>query len=168
MSYPVPSLKYLTLPQRCSRRILKHQQNELYKRFPREFWFGRTSRLWNKGNFLSINLWVCIQSFFFSLTGCYYKVSSSSSLCRAASWDIPNPLSLLLPIVHRLWQVLRATSRILTVGYHLPFQHNELFHQPYMTVAEISLGISLRVRPEEPFLLLKYIITLSLILCPYY
>ena len=50
------------------------------------------------------------------------------------------------------------------VGYHLPFQHNELFHLPYMAVAEISLGIRLRVRPKEPFLLLKYIITLSLIL----
>ena len=31
------------------------------------------------------------------------------------------------------------------VGYHLPFQLNELFHLPYMAVAEISLGrISLR------------------------
>ena len=38
---------------------------------------------------------------------------SSSSSCRAASRDIPDPLSLLLPIVHRLWQVYRATSRIL-------------------------------------------------------
>ena len=28
---------------------------------------------------------------------------------------------------------------IVCVGYHLPFQHNELFHQPYMAVAEISL-----------------------------
>ena len=55
------------------------------------------------------------------------------------------------------------------VGYHLPFQHNELFHLPYMAVAEISLGrISLQVRPDEPFLLLKYIFTLSLILCSYY
>ena len=51
-----------------------------------------------------------------------------------------------------------------SVGCHLPFQHNKLFHLPYMAVAEISLRISLRVRPEEPFLLLKYIITLSLIL----
>ena len=61
-----------------------------------------------------------------------------------------------------------TNSRKESVGYHLPFQHNELFHLPYMAVAEISLGISLRVRPEEPFLLLKYIITLSLILCSYY
>ena len=38
----------------------------------------------------------------------------SSSSCRTASTDIPDPLSPLLPIVHRLWQVFRATSHILT------------------------------------------------------
>ena len=55
------------------------------------------------------------------------------------------------------------------VGCHLPFQHNELFHLPYMAVAEISLGmISLQVKSVEPFLLLKYIITLSLIRWSYY
>ena len=37
-----------------------------------------------------------------------------SSSCRAASTDIPDPLSPLLPMIHRLWQVFRATSRILT------------------------------------------------------
>ena len=42
------------------------------------------------------------------------KYLSSSSSCRAASTDIPDPLSPLFPIVHRLWQVLRATSCILT------------------------------------------------------
>ena len=41
-----------------------------------------------------------------------YKISSSS--CRAGNTDIPDPLSPLLPIVHRFLQVLRATSRILT------------------------------------------------------
>ena len=40
--------------------------------------------------------------------------SSSSSLCRAASTDFLDLLSLLLPIVHRLWLVFWATSRILT------------------------------------------------------
>ena len=35
--------------------------------------------------------------------------SSSSSSCRAASTDIPDPLSPLLPIIHRFWQVFRAT-----------------------------------------------------------
>ena len=54
-----------------------------------------------------------------------------------------------------------------SVGHHLPFQHNELIHLPYMAVADISLRISLRVRPEEPFLLLKYILTLALILFSY-
>ena len=34
--------------------------------------------------------------------------------CYAASTDIPDPLSPLVPIFHRFWQVLRATSRILT------------------------------------------------------
>ena len=38
---------------------------------------------------------------------------SSLSSCRAASTDISDPLSPLLPIVHRLWQVFRVTSRIL-------------------------------------------------------
>ena len=43
----------------------------------------------------------------------YIKKNSSSS-CRAANMDIPDPLLPLLSIVHRLWQVFRATSRILT------------------------------------------------------
>ena len=34
--------------------------------------------------------------------------------CRAASTDIPDPLSPLFPIVHLLWQVFRGTFRILT------------------------------------------------------
>ena len=38
----------------------------------------------------------------------------SSSSCRAVSTDIPDPLSPLLLIVHRLWQVFKATSCILT------------------------------------------------------
>ena len=42
------------------------------------------------------------------------QVASSLSSCRAASTDITDPFSPLLPIVHRLWQAFRATSRILT------------------------------------------------------
>ena len=42
-------------------------------------------------------------------TGC----TSSSSSCRPTSTDIPDFLSPLLPIIHRFWQVFRATSRIL-------------------------------------------------------
>ena len=38
----------------------------------------------------------------------------SSSSCHAASTDIPDPLSPLLPIIHRLWKVFRVTSRIIT------------------------------------------------------
>ncbi len=45
------------------------------------------------------------------LLGC---CPSSSSSCRAACADIPDRLSPLLPIIHRLRQVLRATTRVLT------------------------------------------------------
>ena len=38
------------------------------------------------------------------------QLKSSSSSCRAASTDIPDPLSPLLPNIHRLWQIFRATS----------------------------------------------------------
>ena len=44
----------------------------------------------------------------------YHPKSSSSSSCRAGSTDIPDPLSPLFPIVHRLRQVFWTTSRILT------------------------------------------------------
>ena len=43
-----------------------------------------------------------------------YGYVTSSSSCRAGSTDIPDPLSPLLPIVHRPRQVFRTTSRILT------------------------------------------------------
>ena len=49
----------------------------------------------------------------YSLTRYIYIYISSSS-CRATGTDIPDPLSLLFPIVHRLWQVFRVTSCILT------------------------------------------------------
>ena len=41
------------------------------------------------------------------------QVSSSSS-CRAACADIPDRLSPFLPITHRLRQVFRITTRVLT------------------------------------------------------
>ena len=44
----------------------------------------------------------------------YLESSSSSSSCRAASTDIPDPLSPRFPIIHRLRQVFRVTSRIIT------------------------------------------------------
>ena len=43
-----------------------------------------------------------------------FLYKSSSSSCRATSTDIPDPLSPLLPIIHRFWQVFRVASRILT------------------------------------------------------
>ena len=42
------------------------------------------------------------------------NLSSSSSSCRAASTGIPDPLSPLLPIIHRLREVFRVTSCVLT------------------------------------------------------
>ena len=44
---------------------------------------------------------------------CIYIYISSSS-CRAVSADIPDPLSPFLPIIHRLRQVFRVTSCVLT------------------------------------------------------
>ena len=44
----------------------------------------------------------------------YIYIYISSSSCRATSTDIPDPLSPRLPIIHRLWQVFRVTSRIIT------------------------------------------------------
>ena len=44
----------------------------------------------------------------------FCRISDSSSSCCAASTDIPDALSSLLPIVHRLWLVFRVASRILT------------------------------------------------------
>ena len=49
----------------------------------------------------------------FSYIYIYIYITSSSS-CRAGSTDIPDPLSPLFPIVHRLRQVFWTTSRILT------------------------------------------------------
>ena len=43
-----------------------------------------------------------------------WLLHSSSLSCRAGSTDIPDPLSPLFPIVHRLRQVFWTTSRILT------------------------------------------------------
>ena len=48
---------------------------------------------------------------FFKKAGSYLPRSSAS--CRAASTDIPDPLSPLLPIIHRFWQVIKVTSCVL-------------------------------------------------------
>ena len=44
----------------------------------------------------------------------YIYIHISSSSCRAACADIPDRLSPPLPIIHRLRQVFRVTSRVLT------------------------------------------------------
>ena len=60
--------------------------------------------------------------------------SSSSSSCRATGTDIPNPLSPLLPIVHRLWQV----SGLHPVSSHSCWMHvlagRPAFARPYVGV----------------------------------
>ena len=69
--------------------------------------------LWARPCFASIfHMFVCLHGR--SCPYIYIYIYILSSSCRAASTDIPDPLSTLLPIVHRLWQVFRATSRILT------------------------------------------------------
>ena len=44
----------------------------------------------------------------------FIQIYTSSSSCRAASTDIPDPLLPLLPIVHRFREVFNATTPILT------------------------------------------------------
>ena len=51
-----------------------------------------------------------------SVPGCVISSSSSSS-CHATITDIPDPLSPLLPIIHRFWQVFRATYKRLKKWY---------------------------------------------------
>ena len=65
------------------------------------FWLRHSCR--KKKEYCAITVFSC--SFLFS--------SSSSSWC-AASTDIPDLLSLLLPIIHCRWQDFRTISRILT------------------------------------------------------
>ena len=63
---------------------------------------------------------------------------SSSSSCRVASTDIPDPISSLLPIVHRLWQVSRATSFILS-------EDSAICEGPYEYIAYELVPASLAV-----------------------
>ena len=54
-----------------------------------------------------IYIYVCVfMGIYIYMDSCVY-ISSS---CHAASTDIPNPLSLLLPIIHHLRQVFRVHS----------------------------------------------------------
>ena len=54
----------------------------------------------------------------------YSSSSSSLSSCRAASTDIRDSFSPILPIINRLWQVFKATTRILT-GHNTNHIRNE-------------------------------------------
>ena len=57
------------------------------------------------------------------------------SSCRAASMDIPDSLSPLLPIIHRLWQVFRATSHILIAAVCMYVRAGRpAFARPYVGV----------------------------------
>ena len=77
-----------------------------------------SSRIWTRvtvsisydDNYYTTGLVIIVLNIFFPI----WDMSSSSSSCRATSTDIPDPVSPLLPIAHHLWQVFRATSRILT------------------------------------------------------
>ena len=60
----------------------------------------------------SVYVWMSVLRFLYIYI--YIYISSSSSSCRAASADILDPLSPFLPIIHRLRQVLRVTSCVLT------------------------------------------------------
>ena len=82
---------YSTFPKASA---LFEPQHQIYKYHKQDMRWGRCSR--------------CI------LQPQPTALLSSSSSCRAASMDILDSLSPLLPIVHRFWQVLRATSCIPT------------------------------------------------------
>ena len=57
-----------------------------------------------------------------------------SSSCHAACTAILDPLSPLLPIVHRLRQVFSATSRILTEPLYVCWAGRPAFARPYVGV----------------------------------
>ena len=62
---------------------------------------------------LQLGIYIFFQCMLNIIKKCLHRISSSSS-CRAASTDIPDPLSPLLPITHRLRQVFKVTSCVLT------------------------------------------------------
>ena len=80
-------------------------------KLPAKFWMILSpNKLWRKIFYLSCPKH-CDEGLIFVIAWWWWWSSSSY---RAASMDIPDPLSPLLPIIHRLWLVFRATSRILT------------------------------------------------------
>ena len=63
---------------------------------------------------IAIDEWIDMNRYYRHIYIYIYIYIYISSSCRAGSTDIPEPLSPLLPIVHRPRQVLRTASRILT------------------------------------------------------
>ena len=61
--------------------------------------------------YIYIDVCVCIYIYIYIDVCVYIYISSS---CRAACADIPDRLSPFLPIIHRLRQVFRVASRVLT------------------------------------------------------
>ena len=89
------------------------RQSQLFKKFYFLSTINRSGRLTKIRGSVSVSKSqrsLCV-SFSRMESGLY--ISSSSSSCRAGSTDIPDHLSPLFPIVHRLWQVFWTTSRIL-------------------------------------------------------
>ena len=84
--------------------------------------------------------------------------SSSSSSCRAASMDIPDPLSPHFPIIHRLWQVFRATSRISSHSCYMYVRAGRpAFAWPY---AGVHRSTSLTLNSSSTHNTLQYICSL--------
>ena len=79
------------------------------------------------------------------------RVWHSSSSCRAASTDIPDPFSPPLSIVHCFRQVLRATSRILTellyVGSSWSSRFSRLFEGVHRSTSLMSSSLLLQQCP---------------------
>ena len=64
--------------------------------------------------YIYIYIYIYTHTYIYIYMHIYIYISPSSSSGRAGSMDVPDPLSPLFPIVHRLRQVFRTTSCILT------------------------------------------------------
>ena len=86
----------------------------------------------------------------------WYNDLKKLASCRATSTDIPGPLSPLLPIVHRLWRVFKATTRILTQLLYVCSSWSFSFERPYVGVhRSTSLMSSSLLLQQCPALLVR-------------
>ena len=76
-------------------------------------------------------------------------ISSSSSSCCATSTNIPDPLSPLLSIVHRFWQVLMAISHILTELLYVSSSWSPCFSSAMCGVHGRTLPMSLSLLLQQ-------------------